>query len=146
MRYVSKVLIVVMGLISFGVLSSGVRADDLMIGSFKLPHPTAWKGMVLPAGDYTFKLSHTQTDVSLLSVRGSKQAMNVLIFARSACRTCRSSALTVAVNGDDRAVMSLDLPGYHVDFKSGWSKAEREQQSRKSATPSEQVAVTTNSN
>jgi hypothetical protein len=141
MRYVSKALVVA-GLLAVGVLSSAVRANDLMICSFKLPHPIEWKGTVLPAGNYTFKMVHTQSDARLLTVRGSKQALDVLVFAQSACETCRGAALNLA--SDNRVVTSMELPGYRVDFTSGWSKAEREQ-ARKSPA-SEQIAVQVNSN
>ena len=141
MRYVSKALVVA-GLLAVGVLSSAVRANDLMIGSFKLPHPIEWKGTTLPAGNYTFKMVHTQSDARLLTVRGSNKALDVLVFAQSACETCRGAALNL--NSDNRVVNSLDLPGYHVDFTSGWSNAQREQ-ARKSPA-SEQIAVQVNQN
>jgi hypothetical protein len=147
MRHVSKALIITMGLIAVSLLSSGVRADDLTIGTFKLPHPTSWKGMMLPAGDYTFKLANSQSDVRVLTVQGekSKKTLNMLVFAQAACQNCRKSELTLAVNGDNRAVSSLELPGYHVDFRNSWSSAEREQMARKTRMTPEQVAVQSNS-
>lgn len=141
MRYVSKTLVLA-ALLAAGVLSSGVRANDLMIGSFTLPHPIEWKGTTLPAGNYTLKMVHTQSDARLLTVRGSNKALDVLVFAQSACETCKGSALNL--NSDNRVVNSLDLPGYHVDFTSGWSKAQREQ--ARKAPASEQIAVQVNQN
>ena len=146
MRHVSKALLIAMGLLAVSLLSSGVRADDVIIGSFKLPHATAWKSTMLPAGEYTFKLARTQSDARVLTIEGSKHAMNVLVFAQSACQTCRKGELVLAVNGDDRVVTSMELPGYHVDFKSSWTNAQREQQARKSPKASEQVAVQVNQN
>jgi hypothetical protein len=78
---------------------------------------------------------HTQSDARLLTVRGSNKALDVLVFAQSACETCRGAALNL--NSDNRVVNSLDLPGYHVDFTSGWSKAQREQAHKSPA--SEQI-------
>lgn len=146
MRHVSKALLIVMGLLVVSLWSSGVRADDVIIGSFKLPHATAWKSTMLPAGEYTFKLARTQSDARVLMIEGSKHAMNVLVFPQSACQTCRKGELVLAVNGDDRVVTSMELPGYHVDFKSSWSSAQREEQARKAPKASEQVAVQVNQN
>jgi hypothetical protein len=146
MRHVSKGLALAVALLAIGVMSSGVRADDMVAGSFKLPHAIAWKGTMLPAGDYRFKLVRTQSDVHVLSVEGSKKALDVLVFAQAACQTCRKSELTLAVNGDSRIVTSMELPGYHVDFKSSWTKAEREEQAHKPMHSPEQVAVQVNPN
>ena len=147
MRHVSKALLVVMGLLAVSLMSSGVRADEMIIGSFKLPHATAWKSTMLPAGEYRFKLARTQSsDTRVLTVEGSKHTMNMLVFAQSACQSCRKGELVLAVNGDDRAVTSMELPGYHVDFKSSRSSAQREEQARKAPKASEQVAVQVNQN
>jgi hypothetical protein len=144
MRYVSKALVIA-GLLAVCMLSSTIRADEAMIGSFKLTHPTRWRGEVLQAGDYTFKMTRKQSDVRLLRVSGPKRTLDVLVFAQSACETCRKGKLTIAVNGENQVVTSLELPGYHVDFNSSWSKAEREEQARKSPA-SEQIAVQVNQN
>ena len=145
MRYVSKMLVVVVGLLAVSALSSAVRANDLMIGSFKLTHPIQWRGEVLRAGDYTFKMVRTQSDMRMLTVSSSKQTLDVLVFAQSECQACRKGELTLAVDGGSWIVTSLELPGYHVDFKSSWSKSEREEQARKSPA-SEQIAVQVNQN
>ncbi len=146
MRYLSKTFVLVVGLLAIGVLSSSVRANNVLIGTFTLPHPTQWRNTVLPAGDYTFKLARGQADTKVLSVRGAKQTLDILIFDQSACETCRSSALKVAVQGENRVVTSLDLPGFHVNFKVHESAAERGERSAKAPAPSEQVAVHVGSN
>jgi hypothetical protein len=141
MRYVSKALLVAAGLFSIGMMTSSVRANNMLAGSFTLSQPTQWKNTVLPAGDYTFKLSRTQTDTNRLSIHGKQKAMDMLVFAQSACETCRNGALELAVNGNNRVVTSLELPGFHVEFKSGQNGAQREQQLSKAPARSEQVAV-----
>ncbi len=141
MRYLSKVFTVAVGLLAIGVLSSSVRANDMLVGTFALPSPTQWKNTVLPAGDYTFTLARTQTDTDVLSVRGEKKVLDILVFAQSACGTCRSSALKVAVQGDNRAVTSMELPGYHMNFKVRQSAAERGEDLAKTPARSEQIAV-----
>src|SRR5579863_4928984 len=115
MRYLSKVFIVAVGLLAIGGISSSLRADDMLVGSFTLHHPAQWNKTVLPAGTYKFKLVRTQTDAKMLLVSGAKQSINLYVFAQSACETCRNAALTLAVQGDHRVVTSLSLPGFHVD-------------------------------
>ena len=146
MRYLSKLFVVAVGLLSIGILSSSVSAKDVLVGSFTLAHPTKWKNTLLSAGEYRFKLARTQTDTNLLSIHGSKDALDILVFAQSACETCRDGALKVDVQGDTRVVTSLDLPGYHLDFKGNRSASESREQLAKAPVSSEQVAVHVNSN
>lgn len=117
MRTLSKALVVAVGLLAIGVLSSSVFANSLMVGTFKLSHATQWNGTLLPAGEYQFKLTRTQTDVSMLTISGEKQTLNVMVFAQSACETCKTEALKMMVQGDNRIVTAMDLPGYHLEFK-----------------------------
>jgi hypothetical protein len=138
MRYVSKAFVVAIGLLAIGALSSSVRADNSLIGKFTLHHPAKWNNTVLPAGDYT--LFRTERNADLLFVRGAKQTLYVPIFAKSDCKTCRSGSLSLAVQGDNRFVTSLDMAGFHVDFQARQSPAEDGELS-KVATPSEQVAI-----
>lgn len=146
MRTLSKAFVIAVGLLVIGVLSSSVNANGVMIGSFTLPHPTQWNNTVLPAGDYTFTLARGQADTKVLSVHGAKLALSILIFAQSACETCTNGALKVAVQDDNRAVTSLDLPGYHLNFKVRQSAAGRGEQLAKTPMPSEQVAVHVSTN
>ncbi len=146
MRFISKTFVVVVGLLAIGLLSSTVSAKTFLVGTFTLTHPTEWKNTMLPAGNYTFRLARTDSDTNLLKVRGEKKTLDILIFAQSACETCRSGAMKVAVQGDDRVVTSLDLPGFHVDFNDRRPAAEREKQLAKAQASSEQVAVHVDSN
>ncbi len=145
MRSLSKALLVAAGLFSIGVLSSSVSANNLLVGNFTLSQPTQWKNTVLPAGDYSFKLARTQSDANRLSVRGKDKALEILVFAQSACETCRNGDLQVAVQGDNRVVTSMELPGFRMDFKSSTSNAQQEQMG-KAPSHSEQVAVHVASN
>jgi hypothetical protein len=146
MRFLSKTFVVVVGVIAIGLMSSSVSAKTFLVGTFTLTHPTEWKNTMLPAGNYTFRLDRTDSDTNLLKVRGEKKTLDILIFAQSACETCRSGAMKVAVQGDDRVVTSLDLPGFHVDFNDRRPAAEREKQLAKAQASSEQVAVHVDSN
>ena len=145
MRNRSKALACAVALLATGLLSSSVSANnDLLAGSFTLSQPIQWKNTQLPAGSYTLKLSRTQTDKNLLSVRGKNQALDILVFAQSACSTCKNSAITLE-NGS-RVVSSLDLPGFRVNFNNRPSASQREQEGRKAPAKSEQVAIQINPN
>jgi hypothetical protein len=141
MRYLSKAFVIAVGLLAIVLLSSSIRANDVLVGKFTLPHPTEWNNTMLAAGDYTFSVARGQADTKVLSVHGAKQDLAILIFAQSACETCRNGALTVTVQDDNRSVTSLDLPGFHLNFKVRQSAAERGEQLAKTPMPSEQVAV-----
>ena len=146
MRSLSKALLVAAGVFAIGAASSPVSAKTFLAGTFTLAHPTQWKNTVLPAGSYTFKLAGTQSDANLLSVRGGSKFLDVLVFAQSACANCQDADLKIAVNGGNRVVTALDLPGFHVEFNGRRSPAEKEQQLGKKAVSSEQVAVHVDSN
>jgi hypothetical protein len=143
MRTLSRALVVAVGLLSYGLLSSSVFANSLLVGTFTLSHPTHWNGATLPAGKYQFKMTRTQTDANMLVITGEKQTLNVLVFAQNACDSCKTEALRMAVQGDSRIVTSLDLPGYHFDFKVPRMEAVKETASDSSAWV-EQVAVQVN--
>jgi len=146
MRSLSKALLVAAGLFTIGAAASQVSARTFLAGTFTLAHPTQWINTFLPAGNYTFKLANTQTDANLLSVRGGTKALDVLVFAQSACANCQNADLKITVNGENRVVTALDLPGFHVDFSGRRSPAEMEQQLGKKSVSSEQVAVHVDSN
>jgi hypothetical protein len=141
MRNLPKVYVVVLSLFILALSGLSVSAKTLLAGSFTLENPTQWKNTVLPAGKYTFRLAGTQTDTNVLKVHGANKNLDIMVFAQSACENCRSGALKVAVNGDNRVVTSLDLPGFHMDFAAPRSAAQREEESRKAPAASEQVAV-----
>ena len=140
MRYLSKVFVVAVGLLTIGVLSSSVRANNVMIGTFTLAHPTQWNKAVLPAGDYTISVTRGLSDTNVLSVQGAKQGFSMFFLSQSACETCKKGELKVAVEHDNRVVTSMDLPGFHVNFSNRQSAAQREQLVKTPAA-SEQVAV-----
>jgi hypothetical protein len=118
-----------------------VPAADVLAGKFTLPHATQWNGTVLPAGDYTFRVARTVTNADLLMVHGVAQVVNLYIYNESSCRTCQTASLNLAVRNDNRVVTSLDLPGFHVNFKVRQSAAEKREELAKATAPSEQVAV-----
>jgi hypothetical protein len=141
MRYISKAFAVAVGLLAIGLLSSPVPAADVLAGKFTLLHPTRWNDTVLPAGDYTFRVARTMTNADVLKVRGTNQTIDLFIFNESACEICRSASLNLAIRDDNRVVTSLELPGFHVNFKARQSAAQKREELAKTPSPSEQVAV-----
>jgi hypothetical protein len=139
MRNASRALLVAVVLLSIGFFSSSVLANPLPAGAFTLRHPTQWNGTMLPAGQYQFKMTRTQTDANMLVITGGKQSFTVLVFAQAVCDSCKTQALKMMVQGDTRIVTSMDLPGYHLDFKAPRMENAKENTSGTSWT--EQVAV-----
>jgi len=146
MRYLSKALVVAIGLLAIVGISSTVRANDMLVGSFTLRRPTQWNKTMLPAGTYKFKLVRTQTDANMLMVSGEKQSMDIYVFAQSACETCRNAGLTLEVQGDRRVVTSLTLPGFRVDFSVRGSLTDAKAQPDNATPYSEQIDVRVNPN
>jgi hypothetical protein len=146
MRNVSRIFVIAVGLLAIGVTSSSVLANSELVGSFTLASPTQWKNTVLPAGEYRITLARTQTDKNLLKVRGQKKALDILVFAQSACEACRNSALKVTVAGNNRVVTSMELPGFHMNFNGNRSAAQKEEISNKAPAATEQVAIQVNAN
>jgi len=143
MRCLSKAFVVVVCLLAVGLSSSPVPAADVLAGKFTLPHATQWNDTVLPAGDYTFRVARTLTNADLLMVHGI-EVVNLYIYNESTCRTCQTASLNLAVRNDNRVVTSLDLPGFHVNFKVHQSAAEKREDLAKTPASSEQVAVHVN--
>ena len=142
MRSLSKAFVVAAGLLTIGLFSPAVPAADVLAGKFTLPHATRWNDTILPAGDYTFRVARTMTNADVLKVRGANRVMDLYIFNESTCEKCRHASLNLAVKNDSRVVTSLELPGFHVNFKVRQS----EEAFAKNPSPSEQVAVHVNSN
>jgi hypothetical protein len=145
MRNLSKALVIAAGLLAIGVSSTSVLAKNLLVGSFTLAQPIQWKNTMLPAGDYTFRLARTQTDTNILKVQGKNKALDIMVFAQSACETCKKGAIQLDMQAGMRVVTSLELPGFHVDFNGKHTPAQQEEMG-KNATPSEQIAVHVDSN
>jgi len=143
MQYLSKVFVIAVGLLALTVLSSSLYANDVL-GTFTLSHPTQWNDTMLAPGDYTFRMTRTQTNANVLMIRGEKQAFNWFIYPEPACNTCQRSGLNLEMRGENLVVTSLDLMGFHVDFKTHESAKEREL--GKNHVRSEQVAVKINPN
>lgn len=141
MRYISKILVVAVGLLAIGGMSSTVRANDMLDGTFTLNRPAQWNKTLLPAGTYQFKLVRTQSDANLLVVSGAKQSMDLYVFAQSACETCRNAALTIMVQGDHRIVTALSLPGFHLDFSARAALMDAKAQADSSTPYSEQIDI-----
>ena len=143
MRFFAKASLLAAGLFAVGALSSNVSANNAMYGTFTLSQPTQWKNNMLPAGNYTIHMARSDSDNSVLRVRGPRNApsFNIMVTAQAACESCKSGALKLAVQGNTRAVTSMDLLGYHMDFQVGQPMGDPREMSKKAPAATEQVAV-----
>lgn len=145
MRFSIKGVCLAVGLCAIGLVSSSVRANDLMQGSFTLQSATQWDKTMLPAGHYTFTMARTQSDTKILKIRGAKQSMNVLVVGDAWCPSaCSKSWLSLGVRGDMPYVSSMNLMGYRENFSFDQNAAVRNQEMAKNAAAqpqSQQVAV-----
>jgi hypothetical protein len=139
MRFTSKLLMVV-GLLSIGLLSASTRANDVLAGKFTLAHAISWNNTVLPAGDYTFQVKRTESNSDMLLVRGVSQQLLVVLDGQSACDTCHAGVINLAVQGDDRVVTALQLPGFYKNFQPRQSRKEKEARPVEAAS-AEQVTL-----
>jgi hypothetical protein len=118
MRNISRLFVVTASLFIVGLVSPSARANDALAGKFTLPHRTQWNSTVLPAGDYTFTLARTQIkDVNLLTVQGAKQKVKMFVYGEWACQTCQAASLDLAVRDNQFAVASMNMAGFHTNFK-----------------------------
>jgi len=140
MRKITKALVLAAALLAAGISCSSISANSLPVGAFTLRHATQLNGTTLPAGEYQFKMTRTQTDANMLVITGQKQTINVLVPSQAACDSCKNEALKMKVQGDTRIITAMDLPGYHVDFKTPRAEGAQEAANDASAWV-EQVAV-----
>jgi hypothetical protein len=146
MRSVSKYLVVVFALLAIVLTSSAVSANEALSGKFTLPHATQWDNTVLPAGSYTFTLAHSQTqNVNVLAVHGKNRKVSLFVRGEWSCESCQSATINLALRGDRYAVTSMNVAGFHANFKvrqpNGSTDAEL-----KAPQATEQIAVQVNPN
>jgi hypothetical protein len=133
---------VVLSLLAISLGSSSVRANEYMAGKFKLAHPTRWNDVVLPAGEYSFRLTRVQgQNAQLLTIRLADQKINFFLHGQRACENCHQPALNLTVQGQRYEVSSIDVPGLHADFDVHTPSGAKEEESARAPKSSEQVAV-----
>ena len=142
MRYLSKFSLVAVGFLAIGLMSSSASANnDALGGKFTLPHSTQWDNTMLPAGNYTFMLTRTQTkDMNELTVRGEKQKVTLFVRGEWSCENCQNAKLNLAPRGNQYVVTSMEMAGFHANFKVRQSASSREELA-KNPQRSEQVAI-----
>jgi len=133
---------VVLSLCAISLGSSSVRANDSIVGKFTLQHPTQWNNMVLPAGEYSFRLTRVQgQNAQLLTIRMGDQKINFTLHGQRGCENCRQLTLNLTVQGQRYVVSSIDVPGLHADFDVPPQSGAKEEEVAKTPRSSEQVAV-----
>ena len=133
---------VVLSLCAISLGSSSVRANDSIVGKFTLQHPTQWNNKVLPAGEYSFRLTRVQgQNAQLLTIRMGDQKINFTLHGQRGCENCQQPTLNVIVQGQRYVVSSIDVPDLHADFDVHPQPGAREEELAKAPRSSEQVAV-----
>lgn len=150
MRFFTKFSLLAAALMAVALMSSSVRANDLLTGTFTLTQSTQWNNTLLPAGQYTIQLSRTLSSANLLVIRGGKQSVSMLVNSDALCMNCGSGSLNMVSLGDLNVVTSMDLAGIHQNFQVQKSARQREAEMAKNRKPSnkpaEQVAIHTDDN
>jgi len=140
-RFLPRFL-VVFSLFAISLGASSARANDTMVGKFTFLHPTQLNNIVLPAGEYSFRLTRVQgQNVQLLTIRVADQKINFTLHGQRACENCQQPSLNVTVHGQRYVVSSIDVPGLHADFDVPPQSGAREEELAKAPRSSEQVAV-----
>ncbi len=77
-------------------------------GEFTLPHAAHWGKTVLPAGDYSFRVT-ANGPTSIVTVRGNKQSAFVMTAGVYPCDACTGSELILINRKGERTVQMLRL-------------------------------------
>jgi len=146
MRHMSKYLVLAIALFAIAFVSSSVSANEALSGKFTLPHATQWDNTVLPAGSYTFTLAHSQTqNLNVLSVQGKNRKVNLFVHGEWGCESCQTAKINLDLRGDRYAVTSMDVAGFHANFKVRQPNGATEDLV-KNPKPGEQIAIQVNQN
>ena len=111
--------IAVVGLVAIGAFVSRAAAQSSSArGSFTLPYEVNWKGVVLPAGDYTFSLE-SRALPAMVNVRGPNGGAFIMATVLYNKKTDERSSLTIEERGSTRFVRELYLA--ELDLRIGYS-------------------------
>jgi len=107
------------------IFAGGASAQSSFEGKFTLPYEVQWNHNVLPAGEYSIKVSATGMPTVLSSTSTGKSVYTSIPI--SANSENGPTALTITNHGNDRRVRSVNLPqiGMSLVFDP-LSKTERE--------------------
>jgi hypothetical protein len=111
--------VAVIGLVAIGIFVSRTAAQSSSArGSFTLPYEVNWKGVVLPAGDYTFSLE-SRALPAMVTVRGPNGGAFIMATVLDNRKTDQDSSLTIEERGSTRFVRELYLAD--LDLHIGYS-------------------------
>jgi hypothetical protein len=98
------------GIVAIGTFVSQTAAQtNSAWGSFTLPYEVNWKGVVLPAGNYTFSLK-TRALPAMLDVRGpNRRAFIMATVLDEKKADHQNSSLTIEGRGGTRFVREMYL-------------------------------------
>jgi hypothetical protein len=142
-RLFTKFSLLAAALMAVTLLSSSVRANDLLTGRFTLTQSAQWNNTLLPAGSYTIQMRRTLSTSNLLLVRGEKESVSMLVGYGTPCANCGDGSIKMVSLGDLNVVTSIDIAGIHENFEIRKSARQREEEMAKNnqKPSSEQIAV-----
>jgi hypothetical protein len=104
-----------MAALALGALAASGKAQTAYQGKFTLPAETHWGGATLPAGDYTFALSTTDSP-SRLYVRGQGVAAIITATTADDGVVAHRAQLNLVDIGDVPTVYTFEAPELGVTF------------------------------
>jgi hypothetical protein len=154
--YCSKIVrVVLLGLVALYGAASPLLAQDTVAGKFTLTQTTRFGKKFLPAGAYKFSIEPTGTLLSLSSIQGARQVVQVVVrpettagpaavifaMATRSTEAIDSSKLVLATvkNGIAMHSMYLDKQGLVLDFD-WWSPKDKTQLLAQAARPEQAAA------
>jgi hypothetical protein len=111
-------------------------------GSFTLPSQTYWGPAVLPAGNYTFTLDHSDLRGQILIRQGMKVIARVLVQGPSVSSFPEGSSMLIM----DHSVRSLRLAPIGLTYIYPIQKRKGEMLARRPGVPGVYVSVSTRVN
>jgi hypothetical protein len=103
---ITKVLFAAVTMLTF--LPSSAMAEDAS-GKFTIKHPVRWGAVVLPAGDYTYKLEHHASDLLLVRASGGQPGFLVMANSISTMDTLQPDRLVLQRSGSEWYVSAILL-------------------------------------
>jgi hypothetical protein len=126
----TKVLLFVAVILTAGLFAASANAQSgsgflIFRGNFTLPHEVHWGKAMLPAGEYTISIDSSHSPALVRSKDRKTTVFTPMPIGDDSKKG--PAALLIAARGDDREVLSLNLPtiGSSLVYKR-LTQAERE--------------------
>ena len=139
MQSKSRLYLIAVFALAVSISASAAHAQIRSAGTFTLPHQTRWNGVSLAAGNYTFQVEDTLSNVMVIRLRGEHQTAQFMVVPNR--DSSNRSEMTLEVRNGNSYVTSFEVPGFAAGFHIQPTAAEKE--SVASVHKSEQISVQT---